>query len=212
MPPRTRTELTAELQHVLHTMLDLPDDLDLERCLHQNGYNSISMILGTDETTLRSLQYTPIDDDGNELAPTTLIQGMLAYLRLLRRYKYHRFLFEDDFEDWNGITREEITDFLAQHFGTTPDPQHMVQNSAPHANTGMARSRGRNQTTSETTPVDKFEKGIRRDPTPYPKLTDMKYWDSFATSFQIHANAQGLSNVLDSTYVPPNNQEEDLFK
>ena len=60
-------------------------------------------------------------------------------------------------------------------------------------------------------PLAEFKKGIKRDPSQFPTLSDFKNWDSFFRSFVIEAKAQGLSNVIDPKYCPSTDEEKTLF-
>ena len=52
------------------------------------------------------------------------------------------------------------------------------------------------------TAVANFCKGIKRDPNNFPKLKHAKYWDSYRRSIVATAHAQGVENILDSTFAP----------
>jgi len=61
-------------------------------------------------------------------------------------------------------------------------------------------------------PLAEFKKGIKRDPSQFPTLSDFKEWDSFFRSFVIEAKAQGLNNVIDPKYRPRTDEEKSLFE
>ena len=61
-------------------------------------------------------------------------------------------------------------------------------------------------------PVTEFKKGIKRDPSSFPKLSKEEDWDDYFRSLQLEVRAQDVANVLDSKYRPgPGTDDEALF-
>jgi hypothetical protein len=56
------------------------------------------------------------------------------------------------------------------------------------------------------------KKGIKRDPSVYPKLKDELWNDNWHCSFANQARAQDLSDVLNAAYVPTTSADNDLFQ
>jgi hypothetical protein len=61
------------------------------------------------------------------------------------------------------------------------------------------------------TPAELFRRGIKRDPSLFPTLKDERFHDNWHRSFTNQARAQGVSEILNATYVPANDSEIELF-
>ena len=59
--------------------------------------------------------------------------------------------------------------------------------------------------------ADEFKKGIKREIGAFAKFKDRKQWNPWHRAFRATAKAQGLSNILDGTYTPSNDDETGLF-
>jgi hypothetical protein len=60
------------------------------------------------------------------------------------------------------------------------------------------------------TVAERFNKGVKRDPSQYKTFQNELYWDSWFRSFAATAKAQGLENVLNAAYIPNTQDEIDL--
>ena len=60
--------------------------------------------------------------------------------------------------------------------------------------------------------ADEFKKGIKREISAFTKFKDRKQWNPWHRAFRATAKAQGLSNILDATYVPTTDNEKGLFE
>ena len=60
-------------------------------------------------------------------------------------------------------------------------------------------------------PIHEFDKGIKRDPTAFPKLKDERFWDQFLRSTHAVARTQKMINVLDKGYTPTTVPDKELF-
>jgi len=58
---------------------------------------------------------------------------------------------------------------------------------------------------------DQFLKGIKRDPSLFPTLKDEKFHDSWHRSFENQMHAQGLHQVIDTTYIASTPDEQAVF-
>ena len=67
-------------------------------------------------------------------------------------------------------------------------------------------------TRAVTTPADTFKRGIKRDPSYFGVLKEARGFDEWHRNIVSEAASQDVSNVLDSTYVPPDQDAETLFK
>ena len=59
--------------------------------------------------------------------------------------------------------------------------------------------------------ADEFKKGIRRDPKAFTTFRERKHWHVWHRTFRATAIAQGLGNLLDSSYAPSTPDEQALF-
>ena len=66
-------------------------------------------------------------------------------------------------------------------------------------------------TSKPVDPVHEFDKGIKRDPTAFPKLKDERFWDQFLRSTHAVARTQKMINVLDKGYTPTTVPDKELF-
>ena len=55
------------------------------------------------------------------------------------------------------------------------------------------------------------KKGIKHDPALFPKLQHDTAFHSFQCKFEIQAHSQHLGNIINITYIPNTNPENDLF-
>jgi hypothetical protein len=61
------------------------------------------------------------------------------------------------------------------------------------------------------TAADRFNRGIKRDPSQFKTFQNELYWDAWYRGFSATATAQGLANVLNHSYVPSNPNDLELF-
>ena len=64
---------------------------------------------------------------------------------------------------------------------------------------------------SVLSPVDEFKKSIKHDPKAFHAFKDRHQWNPWHCSFAATAKAQGLSHVLDTTFLPAKSEEQALF-
>ena len=83
---------------------------------------------------------------------------------------------------------------------------------APTSSPDVDSSAGRTVLTDAERDLAIFEKGKRRSIDDFPKFTDDKNWLSWKRRTENVAATNGLSNVLDATYVPAPGPASVLFK
>ena len=94
-----------------------------------------------------------------------------------------------------------------------PDQSYKLpssSNSAPGSNYDTS-SRGRSLPAHNVDPVRDFKRGIKRDPSLFTTLKNIKQWDAWYISLKAQARAQGVSRVLDPTYTPRTPGDVELF-
>jgi hypothetical protein len=62
------------------------------------------------------------------------------------------------------------------------------------------------------TAADRFNKGIKRDPSQFKTFQNETYWDTWFRGFTATAKTQGLNNILNEAYVPNTQNDVDLFE
>jgi hypothetical protein len=60
--------------------------------------------------------------------------------------------------------------------------------------------------------VADFKRGIKRNPSQFPILKDDKQWDGWNCSHNAQARAQGVDDVMNSTYKPSTTEVKALFE
>ena len=108
-------------------------------------------------------------------------------------------------EEWSNQTSIMMRTYLVQHFpnpiGPEPVTSGPIPSSKPTAYSPAALE------------LMSFKKGIKREITAYPSLKDERYFDGFKRSLFIVAKTHKCSDVLDPTYNPGSEPEEqELFE
>jgi hypothetical protein len=67
-------------------------------------------------------------------------------------------------------------------------------------------------TSKPVDPVHEFDKGIKRDPTAFPKLKDERFWDQYLRSTHAVARTQKMISVFDKNYMPTTASDKELFE
>ena len=107
--------------------------------------------------------------------------------------------------------REDFLDFISTHDVQTPveyDAQLAKSNEAADTTTGPVVSSRSTMSPRKYSPVDQWNKGIKRDPSQFPALNADKEWDDFHRVFTAVASAQQVNHVLDPDYRPAAGTDE----
>ena len=109
--------------------------------------------------------------------------------------------------DWLAMTQDE---FITHHIRMCSPPPLTINTGLPPP---PASPLGTPSTTSQTLKsIEMFQKGIKRDPSIYPKLHDDKYWDIFERGMHVTAKSHLVDEVLDVNYDPgPTREAKELF-
>ena len=193
----TRQQQQAELEHVLDTILLVPNESPLRLALAYHRIVSVHQILTLEKDEIKALTYLDSNDPNNQ--PKTISAGDAAYITPLCPMARYRAMSGNPIEDWNTVSHDDFHEFHQKYVFAVPRQPIPVQGT---------QQQGR----SMASPLATFEKGIKRDPSLFPTLSDYKRWNTFARSLKIQAKAQGLSDVIDPDYVPIGNDAEELFK
>jgi hypothetical protein len=105
-------------------------------------------------------------------------------------------------DNWNEIAREEFNTYcVGPSFNGTIFGNPSVNNPG----TSAASS------THAHDAVADFKRGIKRDLSQFPILKDDKQWDGWNRSHIAQARAQGMEDVMNSTYKPTTTEDKALF-
>ncbi len=114
----------------------------------------------------------------------------------------------DDFLDYIGLVYDHNNP-------TQYDPEWALRSELARAHPSSTSSSGTSIPTtisSPSTSLQQWDKGIKRDPSLFPKLKNNYQWNGFRLQFTAVAKAQRVDKVLDPTYSPaPGTEEEALL-
>jgi hypothetical protein len=107
-------------------------------------------------------------------------------------------------EDWSNVKREDFNEYRASKMYLSaraglPNP---TPTTGAIASLPFVRPRD---------PLGEYRRGVRRDPNALVFLKEDKQWDSWEQSTVAQAQAQDMSDVLDSTFVPATPEANELF-
>ena len=183
------------------SLIRLPKDSALEKALKQSGQDNLVVVLSMLHDDIENLTYKDGKNPAQEVP-----QHMRNWIYILQQYQQYRTARNEvlSINDWINVTVDEIDDYrISPHF-------HAFS-SVPAANRTRATNVSALTGTTVSSAVANFRKGIKRDPTHFPKLKHAKYWDSYRRSVVSIANAQGVEDVLDSTFAPTDADAIALF-
>jgi hypothetical protein len=186
-------------------VLNLPSDGILAQALAHAGIDSYVALVGMSDVAIDSLVYprdqTP-DDEGDfqdaELALVPL--SVRSLIRVIQGYVYYRkHVLNDPVTPTNcmDIDYDSVLDYRASGdfliFNNRTLPQPLIQKP------------------SRRTPADEFNRGVKRDPSAFPTLSNDKQWDNYNRSLVAICRTYGMQNVLNPQYSPKTVDEKDLF-
>jgi hypothetical protein len=198
----SRAQATEALAHVLGNVMGLQDISHIHQALDRDGYNNIFDFMSLNRLTIDDLRYQVDGDERN------LLRAERGLLATFIDYVGYRQQESDPIGDnWTQITREQFDEFRVM---PRQGPSGPGIPTAPIARVGPPNSS--RPTTHSYTPADLFRKGIKRDPTLFPKLKDEKHNDTWHRALLTQARAQDVDQVLDPAYSPSTQEDIDLFE
>ena len=187
----------------------------LMKWMKYHGFENITHVISymqtsTEESMNEVTQYKVNKQTHDLQGPTRQQIKLLAYWAI---YKTNEIQDELSNSDWMNLTRREFntwrinTDFSKGPPSQVPVSPMKSPSSAKSVSTVTAASQSQQDLTA-------FRKGTKRDAAAYEVFKDERYYDSFWRVFKTTAKAQGLSNVLNFKYTPPQDDEyaEELFQ
>ena len=197
MAPSTRS--TDPMEHLLDVVLKAADPKSIYRlAFNAASISTVEDVLSLSKDDLKSLSWT--DDAG---AVCHLPIGAVNTILSL-----------------GGWFADQPTTNATEFLALTPDSlaswRRSQAASAPVVQPATSSAPSGRPSTSSTSgyvlsPADEFKKSIKRDPTAFKSFSDRKQWNPWHREFRAIANAQGLADVLDSTYVPSSTDQQALF-
>ena len=214
VPPLWEHSLTTLLGH------DPTSDpgIALRQWVHFQGVHNILDLLSCDQEELKGVpaqQVYSLDDHGQGLYLRTnqikQIRGLITYMKhVFGAYNSDIDPREDPFhpftpDEWSQQTSTMLRTYLIQNLpdshGPEPVPSGPISSSRP---TGYSPA---------AIELMGFKKGIKREIAAYPSLKDERYFDGFKRSLFIVAKTHECNEVLDPTYSPGSEPEEqELFE
>ena len=108
--------------------------------------------------------------------------------------------------EWLAFTLTDYKQYRTHRMKATKPSASMTGTTVPIARSNQATG------SSSTTADVLFKKGIRRDPSLFPVLKDLKYYLVWHREFVGQCHAQDLSNIINPNYKPNTTVENNLFR
>ena len=190
----------------------------LRQWVHFQGVHNILDLLSWDQEELKAVpaqKAYSFDDHGQGLYLRTnqikQMSGLITYMKHVSgAYNSDIDPRDDPFhpftpDEWSQQTSTILRTYLIQHLpdpnGPEPVPSGPIPSSRP---TGYSPA---------AIELMGFKKGIKRSIAAYPSLNNERYFDGFKRSLFIVAKTLECNEVLDATYVPGSEPEEqELFE
>ena len=184
--------------------------------LHQGVENQLDLLSWEEEEVKNNptQQVFSLDEHGQgsylRTNQTKQLCGLITYMKHIfseymstgvRPDAFHPF----SSEEWSHQTSTMMRTFLVQNLPTPIGPQPVISGSIPSSKPAAY--------SPAALELMSFKKGIKREITAYPSLKDERYFDGFKRSLFIVAKTHECSDVLDPTYTPGSEPEEqELFE
>ena len=191
----TRQQDIDILMHLLYTVADFNQDPThpIPKIIDDQGITNFSTFVNFVEADFEGLQF---DQNGTMV---NLNRGLTKRLQYLLRFT-HRMTIDNNnvippAVDWMNITRNQFLNYCAS---CPPVNPNMVPRTNPGTNDDQAN-------------LATYRKGVKRDPSLFPVLKDLRQFDNWNRAMIAQAKAQDVSEVFDRHYVPANADQTALF-
>jgi hypothetical protein len=192
----TRAQGKAALRHVLRNVMNRPDNGPVERSLTNAKLIDVGLLGSLIESDIENLTYVAATEGkAPPQAPIPIGPGQRGILRAFLAYIRYRGTQPDPIGDgWLDVTQVEFDLYrISPLFNGTifGNPMSTTTGGSAASSVGDPRD-----------PVADFKRGIKRDPSQFPTLKGEKQWDNWDRTNRAQARAQGVEQILDSSYVP----------
>jgi hypothetical protein len=186
--------------------MNQPDDGLLERLLTNAQLIHVGLWGSLIENDIENLTYvTATEGEAPPQAPIPTGPGKRGILRAVLAYIRYCGTQPDPIgDDWLDVTQVEFDLYrISPLFNGTifGNPMSTTTGGSAASSAGAPRD-----------PVADFKRGIKRDPSQFPTLKDEKQLDNWDRTNQAQARAQGVEQILDSSYVPTTTEDTALFE
>ena len=204
--------LDSELKHVVLRVLGQPKDGPMYKAFQEHGIWTILDLICLADQDIKNLTWTDEEKDGRtqyELnrGYQNLILAFLTMVNWRARDKNPIF-------DWDQLTKTEFNHFCMS-------VEYLAYRRGLDTPLGSAGSTSRGNTTSNMTtvtsiktytPIEYYRRNIKRDQDKFPTLKSPLQFNTWRRKMHTQADAQDLSKVLNPTYTPATQDDQDLFK
>ena len=216
--PLTRAQIDQIYTHILTDIFGMVVGSQLDIALRQHFLDSPDELRTLTDDIIEDLLY---DDNSDAANVRTDIRLMVYHKRTLQsftRFLLYRTTTDDgspeSVEDWLAISND---DFLAYRRSPIGVLWLSVPLNDPMIRSMFATTRTTtNNTTIGTrvveTPLEKFNKSIRRDVSMYPTLSKDTSFDEWRRNIEATADAHDMFNVVDLDFQPQTQEEVDLLQ
>ena len=215
------TDVPAQFEHSFTNLLGHAPTTEagttLRQWVNHQGIENFLDLLSWDEDEIKTIhtqQIFSLDDKGQgEHLRTNHVKqicGLITYVKHVYRVYMDEDIRPDPFfllspEEWSKQTSTMMRTFLVQNLPTPIGPEPVTSRPIPSSKPAAY--------SPAALELMSFKKGIKREITAYPSLKDERYFDGFKRSLFIVAKTHECSDVLDPTYTPGSEPEEqELFE
>ena len=196
----------ALLDHLVYTVMAIEVDDPMDKLIKSKTctIRKPADLISLSEEEIKDLKYLGGDDDKT---PTPLNTDECAKIRQLQKYiQYLKDKNNSNKIDYTAIQEEDFDDFRTSNQGQLLLPPTTAPIGINRSNTSPTIP-----AKSKYTPAENWEKGIKRDPNLFPTIKRDADWKDFSDKMILEAKSQLTYDVLDPTYTPANQQEQDIF-
>ena len=193
------------LTHLLNKVLVLDEDAPIVLALEKAGVQRASDFVSLQLTPDTPLKYDRPAEGSNKakknvpllVAEMRQIMGLQEYIRYYAKNVSHKVY--ESIDDWEKLTAK---DFVLFRINIAPTlPPDVAPSAAPTQPPPVTND-----------PLKDWKKGIKRDMSIFKELKRVKDWDQWDTQFRADVATQGLSRVLDNTFIAKTYEDRALFQ
>ena len=206
MAPRTRKSADqhmADMNYLLDKILDLEDPNDpIRGAITRANITTVKNLLAIEIHSYESLKYTAQNKDDTSTI-TNLPDHSIGTLKSFKRYVAYLQQIGAPIknQDWQSIDPDDFDNFRIGPYNQDNPPRITSPNPAHHID----------HPPKTVDKIKEFRKGMRRDPAVFTDLKRDEDFRAWNNNTVIQAAAQGVENVLDSSYNPTDDVEKALF-